>query len=157
MWSRRGELVINDQRGFTLVEVMIVVLIIGILAAIAYPSYTQYVRKTKRTDMQSEMIGIAQKLESRKLANSSYTSSNTAQNTITAIYGSSNSPLQGTALYTLSFTTLTARAWVLTATPITTASQNGDGIICLNNQGQKFWSSGATACSLSNTSNWNGR
>lgn len=36
------------QRGFTLIELMIVVAIIAILAAIAYPSYNEYVTKTRR-------------------------------------------------------------------------------------------------------------
>lgn len=35
-------------RGFTLIELMIVVAIIAILAAIAYPSYTNYITKTHR-------------------------------------------------------------------------------------------------------------
>lgn len=36
------------SRGFTLIELMIVVAIIAVLAAIAYPSYTSYITKTRR-------------------------------------------------------------------------------------------------------------
>lgn len=50
------------QRGFTLIEVMIVVVIIGVLVAIVYPSYTQYKVRTNRADMQVEMMNIAQNL-----------------------------------------------------------------------------------------------
>lgn len=38
-------------RGFTLIEVMVVVAIIGILAAIAYPSYAEYVRRSQRAEV----------------------------------------------------------------------------------------------------------
>lgn len=145
------------QQGFTLIELLIVVAVIGILAAIAYPSYTQYVQRAERTDVQSEMINIAQRLESRKLVNNSYLNTVSTNNTITAIYGSSTSPKQGQPLYNLAFATLNASTWVLTATPIATSSQAGNGIICLNDQGQKYWAKAATACALSASSNWDGR
>lgn len=49
----------QKNRGFTLIELMIVVAIVAILAAIAYPSYTNYVLRTRRADGKEFLMRIA--------------------------------------------------------------------------------------------------
>jgi len=45
----------NNQKGFTLIELMIIVAIIGILSAIAVPQYQNYVAKAQSTRLMAEM------------------------------------------------------------------------------------------------------
>jgi len=46
-------------RGFTLIEMMIVVAIVGVLAAIAYPSYQQYLKRSSRTAAETFMMDLS--------------------------------------------------------------------------------------------------
>ena len=52
----------RNEKGFTLVELMIVVVIIGILASIAIPKFSNMIGKTKTTEAKS-MLGDIIKLE----------------------------------------------------------------------------------------------
>jgi len=62
----------QNNRGFTLIELMIVVAIIGILAAIAYPSYQESVAKSKRADAQGALLSLASALERHFTETNSY-------------------------------------------------------------------------------------
>lgn len=54
----------RKHSGFTLIEVMIVIVIIAILSAISLPSYQNYIIKAKIKEAQSNLIGLSLSVES---------------------------------------------------------------------------------------------
>ncbi|WP_305270436.1 type IV pilin protein [Moraxella sp. ZY210820] len=143
------------QKGFTLIELMIVIAIIAVLASIAYPAYQDYIIRGHRVDMQQEMMRVAQNIQRYKVANKVYDSGKTI-----ADFGKANYPTDK-PLYTLSLTWTPSGAsrpsdWVLVATPIATERQKGNGSLRLNGQGHKCWTKGSDNCTLSATSTWEG-
>lgn len=128
---------IHKQRGFTLIEVMIVVSIIGILLAIALPSYQDSVRKTRRSDAIASLMEISARQERFYAQNTTYTiilDEGTGLN-----YGSTVSPEGFYNLRSASCASATiATCYVLSAAP--TGAQLKDtqcGTFSLNSTGQK--------------------
>lgn len=70
---RRGiKLRIKRDSGFTLIELMVVVVVIGILASIAYPAYLEYVAKSKRAEAKAALGLAAQRMERCFTADNTY-------------------------------------------------------------------------------------
>ena len=98
------------SRGFTLIELMIVVTIVGILAMVAYPSYQDSVRKSRRADAIAA-LGAAQ------LAQEKYRANNAAYGSAADIGLAANSP---NSYYAMTVAGTSATAYIITAT-----GQNG--------------------------------
>lgn len=101
----------NNQRGVTLMELMIVVVILGMLAVLAYPNYQQYSARAKRTEAKAALLQIATNQERFYLQNNTYTTDMTNLGFATA-----TNHLTDTESYRVSVTAADANDFTATAT-----------------------------------------
>lgn len=72
----------SPERGFTLIELMVVVVIVALFVAIAIPSYQSYVRRAQAAQAQQEVQRIASELERWKSRNFNYIGYNLSPNNV---------------------------------------------------------------------------
>ena len=123
----------KQARGFTLIEIMIVVVIIAILAAIAIPSYQSQLRKGRRADAQTFMSDIAQKQAQYLLDARQYAIDPNAIKTLGLV-----APTSVSDYYTVTVVAgATTPSYAITAAPIAGKAQVKDGALTLDSTGLK--------------------
>lgn len=137
----------TKYRGFTLVEMLVVLVIIGIIASIAFPMYKDYIKKASRQAAETELLELA------ALQERIYVNSNAYAYSVTAAYdGTATGGLGRTTgttkdgKYTLALSSVSAtvtQTYTLTATPVAGSSQVGDGTLSIDHTNKRLWGSAA--------------
>jgi len=114
----------HDNRGFTLVELVVVVTIVGILAAVAYPAYLSQAQKARRSDAKTALMDAVSRQEQFILDHATYTTNMTE-------LGYATDPLTSTdAYYTVDASAgacgSIVTCYTLTATPVASKPQSKD-------------------------------
>ena len=131
----------KQQRGFSLIELMMAVAVVGILAAIAYPSYRDQVRKSNRTEARTALSQVTQTLERCYTRNFGFTSclpSGTLPMTTT--------PRGAYVIDVKSGTTITATTFTLVATPQGPQADDKCGNFEITNANARTVTGTATDC-----------
>lgn len=137
--------------GFTLIEMMIVVVIMGILASIAYPAYTKYTKQSRRSDAQialTQAAALQEKFYSdcNYYAQSLATPRGCGASVAAGTLGYTTTSLGGYYNLTMAGGTITAVTcsagdytcgYIITATP--TGTQTGDGALRIDSTNNKQW------------------
>ena len=136
----------NKQRGFTLIELMIVVAIVAIIASIAYPSYQAQVLKTRRADAHASLTDISARQERFMAQRNTYTTEISATSGLglgrttseDGFYNITVDPCAGRTI---------ADCYVITATAVSPQDQDTEcAIITLNSAGLKSGTTAGDAC-----------
>ena len=141
----------NLQKGFTLIELMIVVAIIGILAAVAIPAYSNYTAKAKFSEVVSLTGALKTGVESC-VADGSCLSGTTTISSVTA--GSGDIPPVPIAGGNLASMTI-SNAGVITGKAISTGGLNGETFVmtpAIGTDGRVTWTKSGSCLTANNRS-----
>ncbi|QJC55836.1 Fimbrial protein [Polaromonas vacuolata] len=132
----------TSNKGFTLIEVMLVMLILALLLTTAWPAYSAHIARGRRSDAKVQLASAQQWMERFYSENYSY-AKDTAGNKVGEAFAAqsfSQSPRvgEGKAIYKLSVSS-TDNSFILNATPTDGGPMTGDecGSLSLDHTGQR--------------------
>ncbi len=127
-------------KGFTLIEIMIVVAIVAILAAIALPSYREYVAKSRRAEARAQLLDAVQYMQRFYSQNDSFSKAVGSTVPMTLPASLQRVPRDGgTQTYAIGFAAgqPTTTAFVLDAIPSGPMLSDKCGTLRINNAGRR--------------------
>lgn len=124
---------IGQSRGFTLVELMVVVMIVAVLTSIAVPSYLEQVRKSRRAEAKTQMLEAVQCMERFQTTNSTY------------VGGPARCAAPANEYYVLAFADVARNTFTLSATAQGSQVDDRCGNLGINHAGAKTHSAGTPA------------
>jgi len=143
----------GTQRGFTLLELMIVVAIVAIISAFAFPSYMQHVVNTKRTAATSALLRIADRQQQFFMDNKTYAADLTnlglpANPVFLSDDGRSVAAGDDDVVYLLTLANVTATTFTAIAAPMASQLKRDAacGTMTLNQAGTKGALGGGDDC-----------
>lgn len=101
-------------KGFSLVELLIVMVVISILISLAYPSYRAYINRANRADGQASLLDLASRMERYYSDNHTYETASIGTGNTTDVISSANTP---EGWYTLAISNANADSYTIIATP----------------------------------------
>ncbi|HAJ93243.1 MAG TPA: hypothetical protein DCO71_11630, partial [Gammaproteobacteria bacterium] len=109
-------MMVKKTRGFTLIELMMVLAVLSIIVAVGYPSYMEHVKKSRRAEGMGQLLELADRMER------AYSDLGTYPTSVSEVYVATTDG----GFYTLSVVSANNVSFTVSAAPTSLGGQNDD-------------------------------